>query len=306
MAKKKSPGIGSNGPLPELSDIRNALATEVLFRERKQLLNEQHKRAKKGFGEKGIQVEDINSLYSLKDFNEAEVEEHFRRKLHTIGAVFTTFTQPDLFKPKLSAPSKQAAFRHLGLMSGLEGKPAIAPPTAVGDDLNQWLEGHTEGADSREAASNEVADIMAEALENGAKGIVTDGTGKKTAEKGAKAAKVREKAKADAEADSPPPPALEVGAEVLAEDHGQPAWKGYSDDPVEWFAEQSRTFSAWFDSLPSGALVAVSHMGVLHAFNARRGDRSNAPMAVWVDGDGNADVESQTQRAERLRAEAGI
>lgn len=297
MAKKNKPGVGSNGPLPELSDIRNALATEVLFREKKQLLNEQHKRAKKGFGEKGIQVEDITGLYALKDLSEAEVEDHFRRKLHTIGAVFSNLAaQGDLFKPKLSAPSKQAAFRHLGLMSGLEGKPAIAPPTAVGDDLNQWLEGHAEGADSREAASNEVADIMAQALDNGAKGIVTDGTVKKTAEKGAKAAKVREQAKADAEVETPVPVTLTV---ITPEDFDQPDWRNYSDDPVEWFAEQSRAFTTWFEGLPTGAVVSISHPGVLKAFNARRGDRSSAPLAVDTS-------ESQSQRAERLRAEAGV
>lgn len=302
MAKTKNkPGVGHNGALPEYADLRAALAMEVLFNEKKKLLNEQHKRAKKGIGEKGITVEDVKELYGLKDMNEAEIEQYFRRKLHLAGALSTSLAQPDLFK----SPTKQAAFRHLGLMAGLEGKPPIAPPTAVGDDMNQWLEGHAEGADSRKVASEDVASILAQALDNGAKGIVTDGTGKKTAEKGAKAAKVREQAKKDAEADSPPAPVADEAAIAQAEGHLQPAWKGYSDDPVEWFAEQSRTFSKWFDGLPDGAVVAISHMGVLHAFNARRGDRPNAPVAVWQDPDAGV-VESQTQRAERLRAEAGV
>lgn len=48
----------------------------------------------------------------------------------------------------------------------------------------------------------------------------------------------------------------------------QPDWKGFSDDPADWFAQQKATFSAWYESVPAGAQVLISHIGVREAFRA--------------------------------------
>lgn len=177
---------------------RHALAMQALLGAEKDKMRERHKRIRKSIEAKGVILKDIDEAYRMKDMSDDEVIMWFKRKAASLGALFTGIVEQfDIFAPKANPTDRKLAFRHIGLMAGLDGKPATAPPNLAGADLNDWLEGHAEGAESREAAN---ADFLAAAMENAEKGIVTDGTVKGAK---AKAKTVGAQAAADFKADNP-------------------------------------------------------------------------------------------------------
>lgn len=97
--------------------------------------------------------------------------------------------------------------------------------------------------------------------------------------------------------DAPPPVADPVdasrekgaddaGVKVVGDDHGQPSWKGFSDDPDDWFAAQRRDFLVWFNGLPGDANVRISHKGVLTAFRDVRDGRRSPENLDPIESDG--------------------
>lgn len=163
MVKKASPGvagIGDNGPAQ--ADIRIALATDLLFDAKKKDLNEHHKRARSGFGEKGIGIEQLKWLKTMKDMAPSEIIAEFTSKWHFIGAVFQELPgQMDLFTAKGSDPKIKAAHYTMGMLAGLQNKPLIIPPAIVGDDRNEMIKGHADGMDAFAAGQEAMANSAA-------------------------------------------------------------------------------------------------------------------------------------------------
>lgn len=172
--KRASSGVGHGANFAEPSAILAALATEVLQKEKMDELREQRKRSRKRAEANGVVLADLDLLFKKRDEPLSEIEGWFRRQFATLGAFFTDLpAQFDLFAPKPAAPERRAAFRHAGKMAGLKGEDGTPPPNLEGDELNQWMDGHAEGADAR---SNAHHDIIQAALENAANGQATDGT----------------------------------------------------------------------------------------------------------------------------------
>lgn len=262
MGKKSSSGIGHNGDLPSQGAFRVALATEIIFDEHKKVLRERHKRARKGYEKNGIVLSDVDFLFKHKDDTEAEIENLFRRMWNAAGSHFGALAQQfDLFTQKATGERK-AAFKHKGLMAGLKLEDNTPPGNLLPDEQNEWLEGYNEGRDARDEGDREFLATMAEALDNAAAGKVTDGrTGKaiepdapKAPKPSAAAAKTAKKAASDFAKDNP-----------WVE---QPDWTAFSSMPAEWATEQSVTFRKWFDSIPKGSTVQITHPGVRAAAEA--------------------------------------
>ena len=98
----------------------------------------------------------------------------------------------------ITLPESVAAHRHTGKMQGLQGKPAEAPDGLVGEPLQEFLAGWQEGYEARAGAEQTLADVLAAALDNAEKGIVTDGTGgKRLTKKELKAREVALRASSD-------------------------------------------------------------------------------------------------------------
>ena len=201
MAKTKraSPAINKNlpnGPSPE--DVLSALAMEILDQEAALAIRERRKAHRKEYELKGITLPELDRLYKLKDDPISEVEAWFRRQWNTLGAYFKELpAQMDLFTPRAD-PESVAAHRHTGKMQGLQGKPAEAPDGLVGEPLQEFIAGWQEGHEARAGAEQTLADVLAAALDNAEKGIVTDGTGgKRLTKKELKAREVALRASSD-------------------------------------------------------------------------------------------------------------
>ncbi len=67
----------------------------------------------------------------------------------------------------------------------------------------------------------------------------------------------------------------DTGGAGAAEAPEQPKWKGFSDDPDDWFAAQWRDFNAWYEKVPPGFQVSIAHKGVTKAFDDRVAGRRN-------------------------------
>lgn len=291
--KRQSPGIGrtgigGNSGFPDIADVRSALAIEMVFEEQFKSLREKHKRARKGMEAKGVRLDDLSFMKSVRDLTGTEVVDEFKRHWHLVGALFEEQTeQLDIFAPKPSAgPVRQAHFT-MGLMAGLQGKELEIPPMVVGDDRNQMIAGYNEGRERRAAA---LPMVLAEAMENAEQGKTTDGTGKGAAA----AAKVAEQAKEDFAKDQ-----KEAGAEdplvvngeryatmrqanaararlakqeaekPPAETNGRSAkfWDDYPEDNGTWTEEQKDAFCKWFDALPEGPEpIEIEHKGAAAEF----------------------------------------
>lgn len=291
--KRASPGVGHNSGLADHGDIRAALALDILFDEQKATLNERHKRARAAMEGKGVSLAELKFLKGLAGQAGSEVEALFRRQWHFIGAIFEKLTaQYDLFAPKPSAPERQAASFTLGLMAGLYGKELVIPPAIVGDDRDEMIRGHNEGADRRTAAK---AEILTFALDPKNAGKTTDGT---AAAVGAKAAAdfakdqgedplvvngekypnmrqanaARSRLAQETAASSPTGTEVEHPPEAKPQltDPLQPSWIGFSTDPTDWFAAQKRDFEDWFAKVPADVTPMIEHEGVRQAFETAR------------------------------------
>lgn len=151
---RKSPGVGRDGDnLGDPAAYRNALAMEVLDKERIAAATELRKRHRKGYEKHGVVLADLDDLYKMKDFTDEEIITWFKRKFNALGAVFQKVAEQfDLFAPKKGAPERIAAFRHQGMMAGISGKDAAPPPGLAADESNEWMEGHREGHSARALA----------------------------------------------------------------------------------------------------------------------------------------------------------
>jgi hypothetical protein len=196
-APRKSPGIGDNSKPIDQAAVRKALAMSILADKQKTDLNIRIKRMRSGFEKEGVPLAELDRLFKMRDEPASEILRMFR----TLGQVFFAFftdlgDQFDLLAPKADAPEERAAYRHAGMMQALKGEKMNPVPGLSGDSLQQMIEGYNEAWPLYEAGQADFADFLREALENAEAGIVTDGTGKKTAAE-RKAASVAAKAAKD-------------------------------------------------------------------------------------------------------------
>lgn len=295
---RNSPGVGrghNSGEIPH-EDIRAALATEIIHKENIAKATEARKRARKAMEGKGIPLERLDALFKRKDHTAGEIELELRQTFHFYSAINPALMEQfDLFSPKASAPERRAAYYTTGLMAGIQGKELVIPPAVTGDDREQLIAGHAQGASDRKAASDA---ILESAVDPKNKGKTTDGTAKAVGEKAAadfvadngvdplvvdgkkhstlraaEAAREVAKKKAEEAAKAPPAegPAEEPDApdepEAQAQDEpDQPEEQATADAPIfdasgldddldNWFAGEKKEFRAWFATLPHGAEV---------------------------------------------------
>ena len=102
MAKtpRKSPGVGREGDnLGSQAAYRNALAVEILDKEKIAEATEIRKRHRKGHEKHGVVLADLDDLYKMKDMAFSEIVVWFKRKFNALSAVFDLGTQFELFTP---------------------------------------------------------------------------------------------------------------------------------------------------------------------------------------------------------------
>lgn len=270
MGKRASPGVGHNAgsELPKQADFRFHLAMEVLDQEEMAKIRERRKKHRKGAEGKGIVVEDLDRLYKMKDLTPDEVLHWFKRQWNALGSLFSDLNEQfNLFAPKPSAPEERAAFEHAGFMAGIQGKPAVAPPNMVGDNLQKWMKGHGEGAAFRVEAERQRLEEISQALDNADKGIVTDGTGKRTGRvKKTEADKVRQQAQEDFKADNPGSPATEEEMKEALANKASDAEGGEQGD----FSEASEEELAAQTGRPAAAAAASEKMSQSQKAASRR------------------------------------
>lgn len=153
---RKSPGVGHNSDaLPDESAYRLGLAMFVLMTEEMDKLKERQKRLKKRTIEgAGIAIDDVKTMYSMRDQSLPEVVHWLKRKMHSLGSMLGVKFQLDFFKPNLEASE---ALKFKGMLSGCAGEPCSPPTTLDNEERNLWIEGHGLGADSRNQAQSEMS-----------------------------------------------------------------------------------------------------------------------------------------------------
>lgn len=183
----------------------------------------------------------LDAMVKMAEWSRGEVRDHFetqRRYAEWLGL------------PIAPAPAGQGEFRGLddteiqrreamamGRTASRAGKPG-KPPEELDASLHQaWLQGYNE-EDEQSWADAETADKRED-----------------------------EDAPAESTAANPTGEADEKAEDQAPE---QPSWKGYSPDYKDWFAAQWRDFNTWYDAVPAGATVHISHEGVVKAFRDRR------------------------------------
>lgn len=165
-APKKKVGIGHNGSdaLPDQTEYRSALAMFVLLDQEKKNMNARHVRLRKRVCEsKGIAQDDVKVMFKMKDEPLHDIVFYIKRRATALGAMFGKTFQLDMFAPD---PEASEAIRLKGMLTGVSGEPAQAPPTLNNEERNVWLEGHRDGADAREATIKEMSDEFTEGQEN--------------------------------------------------------------------------------------------------------------------------------------------
>lgn len=206
MTDRASPSVGHGDNLPEASTYLRALALELQMQEKVKTLREQHKQVRKAIEGSGVALEDLTTLYKLRDKSETEIEGWFRRKWGALSAYFGGLRErfgDDLFARTYGPHDEhRQAWVHRGRMTGVSGLPAEPPKGSNAEEIQWWLSGWHEGNDAHEAAKPVLADILADALEDAEDGGVVDGTPTSTV--GARA-KARREARAAAEMVRPDP-----------------------------------------------------------------------------------------------------
>lgn len=247
--------IGHNsGDLPDPKDYRAGLALHVLMDAEKKRMQARHKRLNSKMIEgKGMAVEDIKTMFSMKDSPVQDVRRWLERKAHSLGSMFGVRVQIDLFAVD---EERLRAIRFKGMIAGCEGKDPTPPPTFDATEKQSWMEGWHDGLDARKAASEE---MQKEFLE-GDPDAELDHTPEALAERAKNTAGVGDKAAKDFREDNMP---------------AMPDWAAIGNDHQNWTTEEYRLFSAWFDALPleaDGRPLTPDGLplGVLNAFKARR------------------------------------
>lgn len=163
--KRKVAGIGDNSDaLPDQGEYRSALAMFVLLAEEKKAMSARHVKLRKRVCEsKGIAQADVKVMLEMKDDSLADIVHRIKRMATALGTMFGKTFQLDMFTPD---PEQSEAVRLKGMLSGVSGEPAQAPPTLTNEQRNIWLEGHRDGADAREATIKEMSDEFTDGQEN--------------------------------------------------------------------------------------------------------------------------------------------
>lgn len=221
MATRASPAVGNGDHLPDPEVYLRALALELQMQAKVKALRDQHKKARKAIESSGVRLDDLKTMYALRESSDAEVEQWLRRKWSALSAAFgglKTKFGDGLFDGYVDTSGVEQSYRHKGRMHGVAGEAAVPPKGITTDEVQWWMEGWNQGNDAHTAAKPVLADILAEALETADEGGVVDGTttsdiGKKTRRKRSKAAQmVADQAAEDFRNDNPPGPTADEQA----------------------------------------------------------------------------------------------
>lgn len=201
-------------------------------RRKVKLANDELKHVRKGFKHQGIELGVLDAMVKMADWSRGEIRDHFE--------------------------TQRRYAEWLGLP---------AAPTPV-------IQGEFKGLDDEEIARRE-----AHAMGRTASRLGQPGKPPEELDASLHQAWLQgfndedEAAWADAEGEGDPGAAAddEGGEEEPAKDaKPQPAWKGFSDNPEDWFAAQWKDFMDWYDGLGDDEVVKISHQGVLAAFRAAK------------------------------------
>ena len=202
MPERASPSVGHGENLPDAQTYLKALALENQMQEKVKALREKHKQVRKAIEGSGVNLDDLKTLYKLKDSSDTEIETWFRRKWGALSAFFGGVRAKfgdDLFAGYAEPDGHREGWVHRGRMAGVTGAEAAPPKGVTTEEIGWWMEGFHEGNDAHEGAKPVLADILAEALET--EGVV-DGT---RSSKIGQRAKAKREARAAAEMVRPQP-----------------------------------------------------------------------------------------------------
>lgn len=223
----------------------------------------------------GIQLGLLDATVKMAEWSRGEIRDHFGTAAQYAQWLAMPVAPGVVKQATLATEDDDAIQRRewfaLGRTYSRTGKPG-RPPEECPDEFHQAFMGGFNEEDEAawlDADSEKPAPIVeaepATLAEAAADAIATDTP-----------------AEVVAQADAAAPAADEP------QDHGQPSWKGYSDDPEDWFAAQWRDFDAWYASLPDGANVRMTHKGVREAFKAKAKAEAEALAAAGVVDDDDA------------------
>lgn len=234
-ASAETPGEGHNlTPEQYLTAVKEITAARAKLKG----VQEDYKAIRKKW-RASVSLGVLDAMVKMAEWSRGEVRDHFetqRKYAEWLGlpvapqGEFAGLDDEEIMRREAYA---------MGRTASRAGRPG-RPPEELDASLHQhWLKGFNE-EDEGAWADSETQDQQ------------------EAEEPADDAAQVEADAAAEAGADDEP---------VIPE---QPSWKGFSPDYKDWFAAQWRDFNTWFNAVPEGATVHISHEGVVKAFRDRR------------------------------------
>lgn len=211
------------------------------------LANEERKNVRKKWKASGIELGVLDATVRLAEWSRGEIRDHFSVQANYalwlgLPVAPGVLKQGDMAGLDDNEIQRREWFA-IGRTASRSGKPG-KPPEECPEEFHQaFMSGFNE-EDEAAWLDSETADTREAAAAS------------PQPDKGA--------------GDAAPDPAAVVDWTV------EGMWKGFSEDPEEWFAAQRRDFDAAYDGLPAGATVRIGHPGVLAAFRAAREEEATA------------------------------
>jgi len=234
--------------------------------------NDELKTIRKTWKASGIELGVLDSMVKMAEWSRGEIRDHFDTAARYAAWLGLPVAPGAIKQSAISTEDDDAIQRRewfaLGRTYSRTGKPG-RPPEECPDEFHQaFMSGFNE--------EDEAAWADAEGAQQQEAPVVVQNPVEPTLAEAAVEAMVGNAEASASAADVAP------SAEPVAE-YAQPSWKGYSDDPEDWFAAQWRDFDAWYEAIPEGANVRMTHKGVLAAFRAKA--KAEAEAIAAEDGD---------------------
>lgn len=287
---------GDNAVVTEgsfLQAVKEITAATLLVKEQ----NERRKTLRKKWKASGISLGALDAVVRLAEWDRGEIREHFSVERQYAGwlGLPVEGRQANLFKD-LSDDQIQAKEWHArgrtASRTGKAGRPPEECPPEFHQDFMRGFNDEDEGAwadsekpdekeqpkqwagfpdEESEWSDDQVREFNTwfEGLGGNFDGVFVGHVAVRKAFNRLVAAHTPKPGDADA---APPAPQLK-----------EPDWSKFDPDPANWFAVQKQEFQAWYDSLPAGETVRMSHPGVRLAFKAAQADEVAAGGEVADD-----------------------
>lgn len=236
----------------------------------------------------GISLGALDKVLRMVEWDRQEVRENFsteKRYAEWLG--LPVQMQMDAFKGLADDEIQNREWNAVGRSYSRAGKPGRPPEECPPDYMQAFMRGFN-SEDEAAWADHETVDVKPA-------DVTTPLIPAARAEHGEADPPIIADAKAAGETDEGLLDDIEAVTTTTRGYFDQPTWKGFSDDPADWFGSQKAEFAAWYESVPAGATVLISHLGVLAAFRAaleeEKTDPARAADAPTAEQVGSAPVE---------------